>query len=346
MSTVSVAEPILAGPLRPDHLDRLVDRRGITQFAHGRVPDRASGYCVDDVARLGIVAAGLLRHRAGGRRGGRWARLAVGFLRRAWDPGARALHNMLGPDGTWLDEPHHGDHTGRAVWALGILADCRVLPERVRRDAARLLAELAPVMPGLSAFGVRPVAYAVLGLRRVPPAALSALDTARPGADWPWFEPRLTYDNARLPQALLRAAVRLGDRAAAARALAVLDWYLDLVGLRTGPPRLVGNLWWEAGSGHGGGDEQPLDAAALAEALTDAWRYTREPSYAALAARAFAWFHGGNRLGVPVYDPGDGGCRDGLGAEAANENRGAESTVVYHQALLRLCDEDLTTLCR
>ena len=47
--------------IRSDHLLTLVDDVGIVQHADGVVPNRASGYCVDDVARLVIVALGLDR---------------------------------------------------------------------------------------------------------------------------------------------------------------------------------------------------------------------------------------------------------------------------------------------
>ncbi|GIG67422.1 hypothetical protein [Phytomonospora endophytica] len=341
MSISSVTRPALARPLNLRHLDRLVDARGIVQFARGERPDLSSGYCVDDVARLGVVAAGLSTAGKGGTRPGRWARLAVHFLWQAWDPGTERLHNLMDARGRWLDEPHHGDHTGRAIWALGELTGAP-LPSRVRHRAARLRARLAPTLPALARHGLRPVAYAALGLTGH--SALSLLDMTAPPADWPWFEPQLTYDNARLPQALLRTAVAAGDRATAARALAAIDWYAERVGLPAGPPRLVGNLWWRHGQEHAGGDEQPLDAAALAEALTDAWLYTGEERYAAMAARAFGWFHGDNAAGLPVYDPADGGCRDGLGASWTNRNKGAESTLAYHQALLRLTSASLVKL--
>lgn len=341
MSISSVARPALARPLNLRHLDRLVDARGIVQFAQGERPDLASGYCVDDVARLGIVAAGLIANGKGGTRPGRWARLTVRFLWQAWDPGERRLHNVMDAHGTWLDDPHHGDHTGRAIWALGALA-AAPLPSRVRHRAARLHAHLSPELHALARHGLRPVAYAALGL--TDHSALSILDVTSPIADWPWFEPQLTYDNARLPQALLRAAVAAGDDAAARRALTAIDWYAQRVGLPGGPPRLVGNLWWKRGQEHAGGDEQPLDAAALAEALTDAWCHTGEARYAAMARRALGWFHGDNGAGLEVYDPADGGCRDGLGASSTNRNKGAESTLAYHQALLRLTSAPLVTL--
>ena len=47
--------------LRTDHLLTLVDDVGIVQHAHGVIPNRDSGYCVDDVARLAVVALALAR---------------------------------------------------------------------------------------------------------------------------------------------------------------------------------------------------------------------------------------------------------------------------------------------
>lgn len=45
--------------------------------------------------------------------------------------------------------------------------------------------------------------------------------------------------------------------------------------------------------------------------------------------RAFGWFLGDNDLGVPLADPDDGSCRDGLGPDGVNGNTGGESTLVW-----------------
>ena len=47
--------------LRTDHLLTLVDDVGIVQHADGVIPNRETGYCVDDVARLAVVALELAR---------------------------------------------------------------------------------------------------------------------------------------------------------------------------------------------------------------------------------------------------------------------------------------------
>ena len=45
---------------------------------------------------------------------------------------------------------------------------------------------------------------------------------------------------------------------------------------------------------------------------------------------------GRNRLQRPLYDFATGGCSDGLGSEALNQNEGAESTLAFHRAALLL----------
>ena len=107
----SVGRVASSPSIRPDHLLTLVDDVGIVQHADGVVPNRASGYCVDDMARLVIVALGLDRE-ADDRTFARIVTQGIGFLRYAWDPAAQGMHNMMSYDRTWLDEPHSGDHLG------------------------------------------------------------------------------------------------------------------------------------------------------------------------------------------------------------------------------------------
>jgi hypothetical protein len=84
------------------------------------------------------------------------------------------------------------------------------------------------------------------------------------------------------------------------------------------------------------GDEQPLDAAAFVEAELAAFAITGEPQHGALAMRGFEWFLGRNHLQRPLYDFATGGCSDGLGIDAVNQNEGAESTLAFHRAALLL----------
>ena len=291
-----------------------------------------------------------------------WLDTSLAFLEAGYDPAALGSRNMRDASGLWLDEPHNGDHVGRPLWSLGGVAAGAAVPDKYRERAAALLDAARPSLRAMTT--VRSTAYALLGLVRVPePGPELALGVARLEAafraastdDWPWFEDELTYDNARLPQALLAGGERAGDAAMVADALRALDWYLGQVGLGeagwadTGPGAaegrliLVGHLWRRKGAPRPAreGDEQPIDAAAVVEACVEAWRVTGREFYADRARRAFGWFLGANRLGLPLYDASSGGGRDGLRETQANENQGAESTLAYYQALLALRSADL-----
>ncbi len=338
-------------PIRTDHLLTLVDDVGIVQHADGVVPNRASGYCVDDVARLVIVALGLDRD-PDDRTFARTVARGVGFLRHAWDPAAIGMHNFMSYDRRWLDNAHNGDHVGRTIWALGAVIAAQP-PRAVSAPSLRLMTELGAAARRTDS--LRTMAFAVIGLTRPPSGALPVelrdllphlahqlldayLDSR--GPDWSWFEDRLTYDNARLPQALIAAGHRLENDAMLTAGLEGLGWYGTQCGLDDDRVRLIGNSWQR--SSRSGkrpdmdGDEQPLDAAALVEALTEAMSATGQRAHGVAAVRAFEWFLGRNRLGEPVYDFTTGGCHDGLSASGLNDNEGAESTLAYFQALLAL----------
>ncbi|MGH2928652.1 MAG: glycosyltransferase, partial [Solirubrobacteraceae bacterium] len=332
--------------LRSDHLLTLADDVGIVQHAHGIIPNRDSGYCVDDVARLAVVSLALAR------RGDEqvWTShlyRALAFLHAATDDGG--MRNFMSYDRRWLDEPHIGDHVGRSIWALGDILATAWIPAVVRptRD---LLDRLVATLSG--EVSLRTAAYVVLGLSRLDadrldPAARRLLErlvdqladayehTAT--ADWSWFEDKLTYDNARLSQALLIGATALDQPDLAELGLDSLRWLGDECHLDEGALRLPGHHGRRRGEpAPGAGDEQPLDAAAFVEAELSAFAVTREAEHGTRAIRAFEWFLGRNSLQKPLYDFATGGCSDGLGSDALNDNQGAESTLAFHQAALLL----------
>jgi hypothetical protein len=157
---------------------------------------------------------------------------------------------------------------------------------------------------------------------------------------WLWFQDSLTYDNGRLPQALIAAGARLQKDMIMQRGLEALDWYAQQCAVDSDTIRLVGNRWRrvdEPARRFGEeGDEQPIDATALVEALIEAYLRTGHREYAGQAVRSFEWFLGRNSQDLAVHDFASGGCHDGLGPRGLNPNEGAESTLAYLQALLAL----------
>jgi len=347
-STVRRPAPATLPRARTSHLLTLVDDVGIIQHAEGIVPARSSGYCTDDVARLAIVALGL-RRTMGEEAYNRMLALSLGFLRYAWSAERQGMHNLLSYDRRWLDEPHGGDHLGRAAWALGEVVGAGV-PPALLEPSRSLLREM---LPALAVQGwPRTTAFVILGLAHADPAVvgddaevvlralaerLAGQQRANASADWYWGEDGLAYDNARLPQALIAAGARLSDDELVCEGVRALDWYAGELGSEGAFIRLVGNHGRRRGEPPpGDGDEQPLDAAALVEAEVEAFVATGVEAHGRRAVRAFEWFLGRNRLDRSVLDFSTGGCHDGLGEDTVNANEGAESTLAYLQALLVL----------
>jgi glycosyltransferase involved in cell wall biosynthesis len=343
--------------MRTDHLLTLVDDVGIVQHANGVIPNRASGYCVDDVARLAVVAFQLAA-RSDEQAWRSVVYRSLAFLQDAADP-QRGMRNFMGYDRRWLDEPHLGDHVGRSIWALGEILSTAWVPAVVG-PTRRLFDALAATLGEESS--LRTGAYAALGLsrvdadrRRAPEGLLleriaerlAAAYEAHASADWRWFEDALSYDNAHLPHALIVAGSALDRDDLTETGLDALQWLGDESGLAGETLRLTGHLGrHRTEPAPGAGDEQPLDAAAFVAAELAACTVTGDSEHARRAQIAFDWFLGRNRLRRPLYDFATGGCSDGLGEEEPNGNQGAESTLALHSAALLLDAAGLPTVVR
>src|SRR5207302_10208813 len=146
----------------------MVDDVGIVQHAHGVIPNWSSGYCVDDVARLAMVALELERRDSDER----WTTIlhrALAFLHSAADGKGTGMRNFMSYERRWLDERHVGDHVGRSMWALGEILSTAWVPGVVG-PAGRLLNSLVTSLNG--DVSLRTAAYAILGIARLDPDRL------------------------------------------------------------------------------------------------------------------------------------------------------------------------------
>ncbi len=312
------------------------DDTGLLEHAHGAVPRRWCGYCVDDVAR-GLVVVSREEHPSP-----EVARLAeryLAFVAHALAPDGRC-HNRLGYDRRWEDEPGTGDWWGRAIWGLGTAATAH-RDAWVRRDAL----ECFDIAARCRSVSPRAMAFATLGaaeILRVHPSHAGAralmvdavATIGRPAAreTWPWPEPRLAYANAVLPEALLAAGVATDDDALLATGLDQLDWLVDVETLDD-HLSLTPVGGWAPGEARPGFDQQPIEAAAIADACARAFSITQDTHWSAGLGRAVGWFFGSNDGGVPMYDPGTSGGYDGLSATGPNTNQGAESALALISTL-------------
>lgn len=330
------AETLTLPAPRFDHLTHLSTEVGVWEHAELLTPRPAHGYCTDDNARALIVVS---RETS---RSDVLDELAATYLRFVLD--AReddgTFHNRRRHDGTWLDEVGSDDSQGRAWWALGVTARSGRSPG-MRAEAVAAFDRCASFD---STDHLRPHAFAVLGLVELLEVAPGHADararfdrsmdrlTQAAADNDPWFETRLTYDNARLPEALIAGGATLGDADVVRTGLRLLTWLVDAE-TADGHFSFVPARGWVPGEPRPAFDQQPVEAVAMADACHRAWAVTGDEWWRDEGLRAVRWFVGDNDTGGVLYDDRTGGTRDGLMIDRVNENQGAESTLAGVAAL-------------
>ncbi len=332
-----------------DHVAIMTDDTGMLQHAMFNVPRYDEGYCLDDNARALLLMTLLedagsddpkIVHTLTSR--------YLAFVSHAFNRPLGRFRNFMSHSRLWREEQGSEDSHGRALWALGTVVGRSA--DAGRHSLAGALFHAA--LPAVSSFSSpRAWAFALLGIEqylhafegdrnvqaagREIGARLLGLFRRTDRPDWPWFENRVTYCNARLSQALIATGSWTGDAAMAAIGLRSLEWLMTIQRTTDGYFAPVGTKgFFERGMTAAVFDQQPVDACATVSACMHAFRTTGEHAWAEHARRAFTWFLGQNQLQRPLYDPLTGGCRDALHADRVNENEGAESTLSFLLSLM------------
>lgn len=326
--------PIDALPrVRADHLRRLTGRHGLYEHARHNTPRISHGHTTDDNARALVVLSTAFPHRAEGEAFEPYLRFVVsGKVEGGW-------HNRMSHAGVWTDRRGSDDAHGRAIWGLGFVIGSGYQPEAAV-EALRIGLRFTSQHP-------RAVSYAVLGAvaalgsgpvdsaaERFLSTAMSRLPEPRVGS-WRWPEERLSYANARIPEAMIRAGHALGDSGRLQTGLDLLAWLIE-------SERGERGFSFTPVGGRGPDDprpafdQQPIEAWSMADAChaalvaegDDLWRDGLEA--------AGRWFLGRNDVGAQVYEAATGAGFDGLEPHGVNQNRGAESTLAALGSLARL----------
>lgn len=356
VTTVPRQVPILATPGFAG-IATMSDDTGMFQHAIGVVPDRRHGYCIDDNARalmlMGVADGVPMADRQ------RWAFIYASFIQHAWNPEAGRFRNFMGFDRSWCENVGSEDSNGRTLWALGHAMS--QAPDPGLRVWARQWFDHT-VGPLSTLEPPRAVAFAMLGAceaLRVDMGHSAARDLVNKGAamlhrllhrerrpDWAWFETVVGYDNPRMSQALIEAAV-LFERAdwlesglesldfIARQQIAASSHFRPIGSETFHRPHLAEpseSLLFESMPF----DQQPLEAWAAIDAAAAAWGATGDTRWLDHAEMAYRWYLGLNDRGIAVGDIATGRCRDGITPHGANENCGAESILAFqlsHYAL-------------
>jgi len=337
-------------PMKLSHLSRMTDSTGVFQHAVFSVPNFSEGYCTDDNARAFILAALLGELGDEPERVRALATTSGAFLHHAFDLKTKRFHNQLSFERHWLDERGSEDCQGRALWALGVGVG-RSAFRSFQMMAGQLFALALPALTGFTS--PRAWAFGLIGIheylrrlsgdslvnqtRETLTCRLMELFEASAHPDWQWFEEELSYDNAKLAHALIVSGHASGQPAVLQRGLDALRWLTELQMSEGGHFRPVGsNGFYRRGGTRANFDQQPIEAQATVSACLEAYRATADVWWYEQAQRAFDWFIGWNDLGLELYSPETGGCRDGLHVDRVNGNQGAESTLAFLLSLAEM----------
>ena len=336
--------------LKLTHLLRITDSTGVFQHAIFSVPNFSEGYCSDDNARAFILAVLLAEAGEEPEQARTLATTSAAFLYHAFDAATGRFHNHMSFDRLWLDEQGSEDCHGRALWALGVGVG-RSPYRSFQMMAGQLFAQALPVVAAFSS--PRAWAFGLLGIheylrrlggdsmvnqtRDVLTTRLMDLYARTAIPEWLWFENELSYDNAKLAHALIVSGEAMARADVLECGLGALQWLTELQTSEKGHFRPIGsNGFYQRGGERADFDQQPIEAQATVSACLAAYRVTSDFRWYERAQLAFDWFIGWNDLGVELYSPETGGCRDGLHVDRANGNQGAESTLAYLLSLAEM----------
>lgn len=333
-------------PIKLDHIKALTDNFGIFQFAHLHIPDPRYGYTLDDNARALLAITSHYKKF----RQKKVLPLISRYLNfiKAAATGNGEFHNYFtsnrAVDTTTDMRDSLEDANARCLWALMAVSASKALPRQLRLKAAKLCK--SPFSRKFSS--PRSAAFYIKGLYEQRASAKARRAIIRHcdflverfkqsrTANWQWFERKLTYSNASLPESLLLGFLATGKKQYYSVAKKTLDFLISHTFVDGMYMAIGQDGWFEHGGKRAEFDQQPEDPAAMVQTLKTMCIVSRQKKYNELMHTAFDWFLGDNVLGRFVYDTVTGGCYDGISQKTTNLNQGAESTLSYLLARLAI----------
>ena len=342
-----VINPMVLPTFSLKHIKRLTSSTGIIQHATYNVPNLKTGYCIDDNSRALLMT--LMA----------WDQLKdeesldliptylsfINYMQN--DDGT--FRNLLSYNNEYLDESGTEDSFGRTIWALGYLIRRPPNPGYFQIS----LDMFAKAIPNfIKLIGLRGISYTIIGLyhylKRNPNdekmmmllkdltyKIIDSIDANR-DKDWIWFENKLTYSNGIIPLALFYSYKLMKDKKILIIAKEVLS-FLENIKFKNDYLNVIGNNgWFKKGKDPARFAQQPINASAMVLAFDQAYKTTKNIEYLKKMYTSYLWFLGENDLGIPLYNFDTKGCFDGLESYGINKNQGAESTLSYLIAHLKV----------
>jgi len=338
-------------PINLSHLELMTTDKGIIQFSKINQPDIFSGYTLDDNARA-LVATCMYFELTGDSKYIEYINKYLTFIQSCLQPKGDFL-NYVDNDNKFSAQNkavNLDDANGRAIWALGYLISLTgQLPDNFISVAKSVIEKSLNRIekvhsPRAMAFAIKGIYYYlsktnspdILQLLKTFANRLMEMYNHEANENWEWFEGYLTYANSILPEAMLYAWLKTGEKSYKEIALASLKFLLTQTFNENGIEVISNKNWLQKGKVAGHFGEQPIDVAYTVMTLSKFFDVLKEEKYRQKMKIAFNWFLGSNRLHQIIYNPCTGGCYDGLEETHVNLNQGAESTVSYLMARLTI----------
>lgn len=332
------------------HLINLTDSIGIFQHSKFSIPRYSEGYCLDDNARALLFTIQLDDLGISDDNVFKLANIYAAFIDYAYNPDKKRFRNFMNFKREWIEEAGSDDSQGRTVWALGTVVG-KSSRKHLQMWATQLFNESIKIIPELSsprswAFGLLGINEylsrmsgdrLVLSIRDELVNKLMDLYSNVATEDWKWFENYLTYDNAKISQALIVSGYHMKDSEVLSVGLETLKWLMNQQLTEKGHFSPIGSEgWYVKGGFKARFDQQPVSTCDAILACAEAYRITGDEDWYELSKLIFEWFFGKNDLGLPLYDATTGGCYDALQMDRVNLNQGAESTLSFFIALAEI----------
>lgn len=343
---VKLLARLIVPPFKLTHMENMTDDFGMFQFANLTIPNKDSGYTLDDNARALIVSSWLLKINST-KNIEKLARTYIAFIKSCQLPDG-SFTNYLGfPDRlptkqNSLEDTE--DSQTRAIWALCEVITNQDMPRTLRQNATQMFLLYFKNDTPLShlrskALAIKSFALVLPFLPReeknlrskIQKYADSLVETLSRHSikSWRWFESDLNYNNAVLSEGLLIAGDVLKNKDLTDLGLSSLEFLISKTFSKSHYIPIGHSKWYKNKEKRSSYDQQPEDPASMILALVRAHSLTHDPKYRKLANTCFSWFLGNNSLKKSLYDESTGGCYDGLHPDRVNLNQGAESCVSY-----------------
>lgn len=343
-------------PIKLLHFERMTTKEGILQFCQLSLPNKASGYTLDDNARA-LLAMALHHKETKSQTSLHLAEIYLDFVLKCEVEDGLLLNIFdfdMTPNEVANRDNREDAHT-RTLFALSYTGTLSLLPISMKLSAQKKFMDLFKgakttfAFPRAQAMFVKALACQLQSKNTknemkikcremIEKTCTMLLESYREHAspEWEWFEFSLTYSNALLPEALFIGYAFTGNKDFLKMAEKTLSFLLEKTIVKNQVWPIGQDGWLSKGGERQYYDQQPEEVTALLFCLRTAWDTTGQAIYRESMEMVFSWFMGNNALGQIMYDEATGGCYDGLTPESVNLNEGSESAICYLLARLSM----------